>query len=202
MNRRIAGLVVGFVVAGVVSAHAQATFMPSFSAPYRAFEKSEFGAVLSFPGGSVTGIEGFYRVGYKQFDFGARGGIASGNSNTEVLLGVEGRVGVIEQKESFPLDGAVIVGFGTVGFDNWNIPAGLSIGRVINIEDSDISLTPYVQPTVMLGFLEGGAGTRTTEFGFSLGLGLDVKLSSQFDARLSVGVGDVEGFSIAAVWVR
>lgn len=198
MNRRIAGLVVGFVVAGVVSAHAQATFMPSYTAPYRGFEKSEFGVALSFPGGSVTGIEGFYRLGYQQFDFVARGGIATGNSNTEVVLGVEGRVGVIEQKESFPLDGAVIVGFGTVGFDNWNIPVGLSIGRVINIEDSDISLTPYVQPTAMLGFFNVGG----TEFGFSLGLGLDVKLSSQFDARLSVGVGDVEGFSIAAVWVR
>ena len=123
------------------------------------------------------------------------------------LLGVEGRVGVIEQKESFPLDGAVIVGFGTGGFDRWNIPVGLSIGRVINIEDSEISLTPYVQPTAMITFGSGstdfpftlGSGT---DFQFSLGLGLDVKLSSQFDARLSVGVGDVEGFSIAAVWVR
>ena len=53
MMRRIAGLVVGLVVAGVVSAHAQATFMPSFTSPYRAFEKSEFGAALSFPGSEL-----------------------------------------------------------------------------------------------------------------------------------------------------
>ena len=197
MNRKIPCLVVGFVVAGVVSAQAQATFMPSYSAPYRAFEKSEFGVALSFPGGSITGIEGFYRLGHGKFDLSARGGIATGNSVTEATLGVEGRIGVIEQKESFPLDGAVVGGFGTVGFDRWNIPAGLSIGRVINIEDSDISLTPYVQPTVMLAF-----GSGSTDFGFSLGLGLDVKLSRQFDARLSVGIGDIEGFSIAAVWLR
>ena len=51
MNRKIPCLVVGFVVAGVVSANAQATLMPSYNAPYRAFETHEFGATLSFPGG-------------------------------------------------------------------------------------------------------------------------------------------------------
>ena len=197
MTRRIVGLVVGALAVGTVGAQAQTTFMPSYNAPYRAFEKSEFGAALSFPGSSITGIEGMYRFGYKTFDIGARGGVATGNGFTEALLGVEGRVGVLQHTEAFPLDGAVVAGFGTLGFDAWNIPAGLSIGRAIDIEDSNISLTPYVQPTVMLAF-----GNGNTDFGFSLGLGLDVKLSSQFDARVSAGIGDVEGFSIAAVWVR
>ena len=47
-------LVVGFATA----AAAQATGMPSFNAPYRAFTRSEIGIVLSFPSGGGTAFEG------------------------------------------------------------------------------------------------------------------------------------------------
>ena len=197
MNRRIPCLVVGFVVAGVVSTNAQSTFMPSYSAPHRAFQSMEFGAALSFPSGGFTGFEGLYRFGYQQFDIGFRGGIATGNSTTEVLLGAEWRARALRHSEGFPLDGAVVVGFGTLGFDFWNPNAGLSVGRTIAIGDADITLTPYVEPVVMYSF-----GSGLSDLGFSLGLGLDARLSRQFDARVSVGIGDIEGFSIAAVWVR
>ena len=39
-------------------AGAQATGTTTFNAPYRAFTRSEIGALLSFPDGGGTGIEG------------------------------------------------------------------------------------------------------------------------------------------------
>lgn len=197
MNRKIPCLVVGFVVAGVVSANAQATLMPSYNAPYRAFETHEFGATLSFPGGGITGIEGQYRFGFKQFDIGARGGVATGNGSTSAILGVEGRFRIISHTEGFPLDGAIIFGVGTTEFDNVQLPLGLSLGRRIDLEDSNISITPFAQPTI---FIVTNTGGDNVFFGF--GLGADFRLSSVFDVRASFGIGDVDGFSVSAVWVH
>ena len=200
MTRKIVGFVAGFLVVGAVTAQAQVTLMPSYNAPYRAFEKHEFGGTLSFPGGSNTGIEGQYRLGYKSFDIGARGGVVTGNSNTTVILGIEGRVRVVAHTENFPLDGAIIFGVGTNEFDDFNFPIGLSLGRRIDLEDSNISITPYAQPTMFIVTGNGFGGTDNV--GFGLGLGADFRLSSVFDVRASFGIGDVDGFSVSAVWVR
>ncbi len=197
MNRRIVGFVVGMVVVGAGSVQAQATLTPSYHAPHRAFSQHEFGGTLSFPGNSLTGIEGQYRFGYKAFDIGARGGVVTGNGFTEVVLGVEARTRVITHTEQFPLDGAIVFGVGTIEFDNAVIPVGLSVGRRIDLEDSNISITPYAHPTLFIITNTGGDNVF-----FGLGLGADVRLSSVFDVRVSVGVGDVDGFAISAVWVR
>ncbi|PYO36407.1 MAG: hypothetical protein DMD74_04385 [Gemmatimonadetes bacterium] len=55
----------------------------------------------------------------------------------------------------------------------------------------------YVQPT---GFFLAGNGS--SDFQFALGLGVDLRLSRVFDARISAGLGDVRGVSIGAVWVH
>ena len=56
---------IGFLVqAGLIAAvrlSAQSTGLPSFNAPYRAFQRSEFGGVLSFPNPGGTAFEGAYR---------------------------------------------------------------------------------------------------------------------------------------------
>ena len=53
---------IGFLVqAGLIAAvrlSAQSTGLPSFNAPYRAFQRSEFGGVLSFPNPGGTAFEG------------------------------------------------------------------------------------------------------------------------------------------------
>jgi len=46
------------------------------------------------------------------------------------------------------------------------------------------------------------AGNGTTDLHFTLGLGADFRLSPRFDARISAGLGDVEGVSLSAVWVH
>jgi len=189
--------------AGVVSnAAAQATGLPSFNAPYRAFRRSEIGLVLSFPNGGGTAFEGAFRRSSGKFDLGFRGGIFTpgGNLKSRLLLGAEARERVVTHTEDFPLDGALILGIGaqlSSGNSVVTVPVGLSLGRRIDPRDSKISIVPYVQPT---GFFVAGNGT--SDFLFDLGLGADFRLTPRFDARISAGLGDLEGVSISAVWVH
>jgi hypothetical protein len=181
---------------------AQATGVPSYNAPYRAFKRSEFGAVLSFPEGGGTAFEGVYRMASGTFDLGFRGGIFSpdGGGDSQLLLGAEARQRVVTHTEDFPLDGALILGIGgrfSSGNNGVIIPVGLSLGRRVDPKDSKISIVPYVQPT---GFFTAGNGS--SDFLFALGLGADFRLSPKFDARISAGLGDLEGVSLGAVWVH
>lgn len=184
------------------TAAAQATAMPSFNAPYRAFSRSELGLVLSFPNGGGTAFEGAYRMSSGKFDLGFRGGIFTpgGNADSRLLLGAEARQRVVTHTEDFPLDGALILGIGgqfASGNSALIVPIGLSLGRRVDPKDSKISIVPYAQPT---GFLVAGNGT--SDFLFALGLGADFRLSPRFDARISAGLGDLEGVSLSAVWVH
>ena len=206
MRRRAVFLTVLLALAAVTGtvppARAQVTGMPSFNAPYRAFRRSEFGLVLSFPNGGGTAFEGAFRRSHGKFDFGVRAGIFTpgGNLKSRLLVGAEARERVVTHTEDFPLDGALILGVGGQ-FSSGNsfavVPVGLSLGRRIDPKDSKISIVPYVQPT---GFLVAGNGT--SDFLFSLGLGADFRLSPRFDARISAGLGDLEGVSLSAVWVH
>jgi len=180
------------------NAAAQATGMPSFNAPYRAFRRSEFG----FPNGGGTAFEGAYRWASGKFDIGLRGGLFSpgGNGTSQLLVGAEARERVVTHTEDFPLDGALIFGVGG-RFSSGNsvaiVPVGLSLGRRVDPRDSKISIVPYVQPT---GYLVAGNGS--SDFLFALGLGADFRLTPRFDARISAGLGDLEGVSLSAVWVH
>jgi len=181
---------------------AQATGMPSYNAPYRAFSRSEIGLVLSFPNGGGTAFEGAYRWASGKFDVGLRGGIFTpgGGANSVLLVGAEARERVVTHTEDFPLDGALILGIGgqfVSGSSALIVPVGLSLGRRVDPRDSKISIVPYVQPT---GFLIAGSGN--SDFFFSLGLGADFRLTPRFDARISAGLGDLEGVSLSAVWVH
>jgi len=144
------------------AAAAQATGLPSFNAPYRAFQRSEIGLVLTFPDGGGTAFEGAYRFASGKFDLGFRGGIVDpgGTGNATLLVGAEARERVVTHTEDFPLDGALILGIG------------------------------------------GAFVSGNSDFFFTLGLGADFRLSPRFDARISAGLGDVEGVSISAVWVH
>jgi hypothetical protein len=142
-----------------------------------------------------------YRRASGTFDLGFRAGILDPDAgNAALLLGAEARQRVVTHTEDFPLDGALIVGIGGA-FSSGNnyaiIPIGLSLGRRVDPKDSKISIVPYVQPTGSLI-----AGNGNSDFFFSLGLGADFRLSPKFDARISAGLGDLEGVSLSAVWVH
>lgn len=181
-------------------ASAQATGMPSFNAPYRAFRRSEIGISLTFPQGGGTAFEGVYRRASGSFDLGFRAGILDPDAgDARLLIGAEARQRVVTHTQDFPLDGALILGIGGA-FDGGSvlvIPVGLSLGRRVDPKDSKISIVPYVQPT---GFLRAASGN--SDFLFALGLGGDFRLSPRFDARISAGLGDLEGVSLSAVWLH
>src|SRR5881398_3684148 len=197
MGREVALLVVAAVAGVAPVARGQATGMPSFNAPYRAFQRSELGAVFSFPDGGGTAFEGAYRYASGTLDVGLRGGIFDppGSGKAVLLAGLEARERVITHTIDFPLDGALVFGGSTLF-----VPVGLSLGRRVDPQGATISIVPYVQPTV--GFVAGSGRTSALEFGF--GVGADFRLSRVLDARVSGGLGDhpFTGVSIAAVWVH
>lgn len=180
---------------------AQATGTTTFNAPYRAFTRSEVGVLVSFPNGGGTAFEGQYRVASGRLDIGFKGGVldASGAGDAVLLLGAEARARVLNHNQDFPLDGAVVFGAGAnlvSGNSILILPLGLSLGRRIATE-SGVSIVPYVQPSLFI--LAGDTPNHTQ---FALGLGIDFRFTPRFDARLSAGLGDVEGVSLGAVWVH
>jgi hypothetical protein len=194
-------LIAGIALGLAAPLGGQTTGMPSFNAPYRAFQRSEFGAVVSFPDGHGTGLEGAYRYARGRFDIGLRAGIfdPGAGGKTSLLLGGEIRERVITHNVDFPLDGALVAGIGAAlvsGNSTLFVPVGVSLGRRVDPRRSSISIVPYVQPTAIV-IADGG-----TTLNFSLGLGADFRLSRVFDARFSAGIGDLRGVSLAAVWVN
>jgi len=186
---------------GVGVLGAQATGTTTFNAPYRAFTGSEFGVLLSFPDGGGTAFEAAYRLASGRFDIGFKGGMfnPSGAGDAELLLGAEARQRVLTHSTDFPLDGALVLGAGArlvSGSSVLILPVGLSLGRRIDTE-TNVSIVPYVQPTLFIV-----AGDTPSHTRFALGLGVDFRFTTRFDARLSAGLGDVEGVSIGAVWVH
>jgi hypothetical protein len=179
---------------------AQATGTTAFNAPYRAFSTSEIGGLISFPDGGSTAFEGVYRFANRKLDIGFKGGILDPDGGDAVfLVGVEARQRVITHSVDFPLDGALILGLGAnLVSDNsvLIVPVGLSLGRRLDVQDSDVSIVPYVQPTAFFIFGDG------SDVSFSLGLGADFRLTRRFDVRLSAGLGDLEGVTIGAIWVH
>ena len=115
-----------------------------------------------------------------------------------VAVGVEARQRILTHSDDFPADGALILGLGLqIGARDDLIPSvGVSFGRRVDLEDSDVSIIPFVQPH--LWWFMGD----TDDVKFSLGLGADFRLSPRFDLRVSAGVGDIDGFSVGAVWIR
>ena len=153
MRRSLWGSVVVLALLGGAgeAAQAQETFTPVFKAPYRAFEEHEFGASISDPGEGVDfAMEGFYGYGKDKNDFGLRAGFADvDGGNTRILIGGDFRTRVLNYSESFPLDGALTVGFGAnfgEGDDAYALPVGISLGRQFDMEGSDHQVHPLRGP--------------------------------------------------------
>lgn len=214
MFRKSGVMLVALLVATAQWAPAQVTGVPSFNAPYRAFAQHEFGGTLSFPNGTDFALEGQYRFGYKRFDIGFRGGILEPDNealSTRVLLGVTVRQRVITHTEDFPLDGAIVFGLGAQLFDVPDppgstvfVPFGLSLGRRLDLEGSQVSIIPYAEPMIALVMANDVFGDFDADLSFALGIGADFRLSRRFDVRASAGLGDdpFEGFALSAVWIR
>lgn len=193
---------VGVALAAMLSSAAvgQETGTPVFWAPYRAFGQHELGATIAFPDPG-TAFEGFYGFGTGKLDIGLRGGFfdPGAGADTRITVGVRARQQIITHSDDFPIDGAAVLGVGALLVSDASellIPGGLSLGRRFDLEDSQVSIVPFVQPTIFLHF-NGG-----TDVLFAFGFGADFRLSRALDARVSVGLGDIDGIALGAVWVH
>jgi hypothetical protein len=212
MHRNVCGgVLVLTLLAGVArTSTAQETGTPVFKAPYRAFTNHEIGASFSDPGENVSfALEGFYRYGRGANDLSIRGGFedlsdtvngVDVGGGTRILLGGDFRTQVLSYSESFPLDGALTVGFGANvgdGPDAYYLPIGLSLGRRFDLEGSNATFVPYAHPVIVPRF-----GGGDSDVDFALGLGVDVRFSEQWAVRASGGLGDIEGVGISLAFLR
>ena len=205
MSRSLCGglLVAALVGLGASTVAAQETGTPIFKAPYRAFTNHEFGASLSDPGDAADfALEGFYSYGRGNNDFGIQAGFAdgAGGLDTRFLLGGDFRTRVVSYSESFPLDGALTVGFGTNmgdGPDLFFLPVGISLGRRFELEGSRTTFTPYAHPVIVPTF-----GSGDDDVNFALGLGVDIRFSQSWSVRASGGLGDIEGVGVSLTYIR
>ncbi len=199
--RRGSLLTVALVALMTTSAMAQTIGTPIFKGPYRNFQHSELAGYISDPGSGVSlALEGEYRLARPKFDFGVRAAYldGSGGANNAFGVGIDGRASLVRHSESFPLDGSLTAGFGGLfssGNSHFFIPFGLSLGRQVLLEGSNVSFIPYVEPVITPNF---GDGPDDVLFG--LGLGVDIALSRTFDARVSGALGDYEGVGVGLAW--
>lgn len=200
MPRNLAALLLAAAVAA--PAAAQSTGTPVYQAPYRAFATSELGLSLSDPGSGFA-LEGSYRWGFsRKTDIGLRGGLADGegrNNDARLLIGADVRSRIVDHNESFPLDGSLTLGLGfntgdgtTIGY----LPIGFSMGRRILVEGSSVSLVPYLHPVLTPTF--GDADDAL----FSLGFGLDARITPRLDLRFSAAIGDQDGIAFTVSFLR
>jgi hypothetical protein len=106
----------------------------------------------------------------------------------------------VSYSESFPLDGALTVGFGTNlgdGPDLFFLPVGISLGRRFELEGSKTTFTPYAHPVIVPTF-----GSGDDDVNFALGLGVDIRFSQSWSVRASGGLGDIEGVGVSLTYVR
>ena len=83
MTTRMFGLAALALAVSASPAAAQATFTPSYNAPYRAFDHHEVGGTFSFPNGPRDfALEGQYRFGQGKYDIGGRLGKSSASRPT------------------------------------------------------------------------------------------------------------------------
>lgn len=189
--------------AHVLPAPAQETGTPIFKAPYRAFTTHELGASFSDPGEGISyALEGYYRYGYGPYDLSLRGGFEdlTGSAGTRILLGANARTQVINYSESFPLDGAITLGFGANlgdGPDAYYLPIGISLGRRFAMQGSKTTFVPYAHPVLITRF--GGGDTKLDA---ALGLGVDLRFSDTWAVRVSGGLGDIDGVGIGLAYIR
>jgi hypothetical protein len=197
--RRFPNATAALVLVAAVAAEraaAQATGLPTFFAPTRAFSTSELGVTLSRSGGDATAVEGRLGFALTRADLNLRGGYADpgGAANGNFVAGIEARVPVLGHRPTFPLDGAFILGVGHHFEDGGGetfVPLGLSLGRWVRL-DRSLNVTPYLQPTVILA-------DNTV---FALGLGVDVGLQGLPEVRVNWATGDMDGFSVSLFWGR
>lgn len=197
----LAGLLAALVVPDLV---AQTIATPIFKSPYRAFKRTELAGYISDPGEGISlALQGEYRMARPTFDWGLTFGYMDpeGSGGDGIIgVGVDGRARLAQHTRDFPLDASGTLGFGALfsdGNSGFLIPFGVTLGRQVQMENSKVSFTPYVNPVIAPTF-----GDLLDDVQFALGLGVDIALSPALDVRVSGSLGDLEGVGVGLAWHR
>ena len=200
----VGGVVVAaLLAAGSAGASAQETGTPIFMGPYRTFQQHQVAVAFSDPGSGVSyALEGSYHYGHGVNDFGFRGGFEdlNGGGGTRVLLGGDFRTRILSYSDNIPVDGALTVGFGAnvgSGPDVFYLPVGISVGRRILLQNSNVTFTPFAQPVLVPVFGSGNSDVK-----FALGLGVDMRFSQDWAVKVTGGIGDIDGVGIALAYIH
>lgn len=180
---------------------AQSTGTPVVMAPIHNYDDYTLGATVSDPGPGIA-VEGWYGMPVGPGDILFRVGIWDNNSGTTtVLLGADSRTSLVRHSEKFPLDGALTVGaggsFGS-GASVFLIPVGFSLGRRVDIKDSNIVIQPYGVPILHIAFGDNISDNLL----FSLGLGFEIQFSDSFALDVNGVIGDLDGISVGFAYLR
>src|SRR5512147_491254 len=160
MRRKLWLAILVLALGGTGVASAQTLGTPIFKGPYRAFKSNELGGYISDPGDGISfALEGEYRRADRRgrFDWGLRFGYMDpqGNGDGIFAIGADVRAPVARHTQDFPLDASVTAGFGAL-FSNGNsgflVPLGITLGRQVLLEGSNISFVPWVHPVIAPSF--------------------------------------------------
>lgn len=147
------------------------------------------------------GLQGIWRTS-EGTNLGLRLGFLDTPGDEVLSLGVETWGDIAVQDADFPLDlswtagaGAWVNGSTVVG-----VPLGVSIGRTIQVEDSDVSFQVYGHPRLGIVFYENAADDLELDLGATFDIGADVHLGSGLAIEVAASLGDFDAVGIGLAW--
>jgi hypothetical protein len=190
---RIALLVIaGLGFAG--SARAQAFDVPSFLPPNPG---DDIGVYLSTQGD--FGIQGIWRQ-QGNLNLGLRlGYVDYDNADGAVTVGGETWGKVVSAGPDFPLDVTWTAGVGA-GFNGgtlFEVPVGLSVGKILDTES--IRIQPYGHPRIALVVISRN-DSDDTDLEFLFDLGADIHFSPDWKLRVGATLADADAFGVGLAY--
>ena len=210
MRIRIAGLMLGAIIAAAGNAHAQVAWeSPLFASPRPVHG---FGIYLADMAGGDIGIMGTWQAARAPSRLEFRFGVADNggprlpdDSEMSGFGGVNISGLLASESADMPFDVSWVAGAG-IGIGSWSIitiPVGLSAGHTFAADGFDI--TPYVTPRLVFDATMGledpfGNDMDDTDLGFAVDLGFDVALQRGWLLRFGASLGDHEALAFGIVF--
>ena len=190
-------------LAGAVAASAQDVptvwDSPTFMGPRPG---SDIGIYIIDSDIAEPGLQGIWRTSGGT-NLGLRLGFLDAPGDEVVTLGVETWGDIVVQDADFPLDLSWTTGVGAAinGNTVFGIPLGVSIGRTLDIEDSDVSIQVYGHPRLGLTIYDDPiTDDLETDLSAMFDLGADVYLGSGLAVEVSASLGDYDAVGIGLAW--
>ena len=202
MTRTLIGTALVLLLVGAADATAQDAptlwDTPTFMGPRPG---SDLGVYLIDADYGDVGLQGIWRTS-DGTNLGLRAGFLDTPGDAIVTLGAETWGDIAVQDADFPLDLSWTAGVGAWlnGSTVVSVPVGVSIGRTIDIEGSNVSVQVYGHPRLGLAIYENAADDLDLDLGGLFDLGADFHLSSDLAIKVAASFGDSDALGIGLAW--